>query len=88
LSVTQFIDFSYNCYMQHDFEKSIGYAKEAIRLDPSNAIAYNNLGSAYNAAGMFEQAIEALNKALELDPTNQLAKNNLLDATKKRDKNR
>lgn len=57
--------------------KSIDYLKQAITLNPKNAIAYNNLGVAYTMLQQYQNAIDACTIALTIDSTFQLAKNNL-----------
>lgn len=50
------------------YEEVIKLLQEAIKLDPSSAAAYSELGFAYRDLGKVPEAIEALEKALELDP--------------------
>jgi hypothetical protein len=52
-------------------------SREAVRLAPANARAFNNLCAAYNGLGDWSRAIEACREALRLDPTLALARNNL-----------
>lgn len=49
----------------------------ALRIDPSDAGAHNNLGVLYYHKGMHEEAVAAFGKALELDPKMQVAQRNL-----------
>lgn len=58
-------------------EKSIDHLKKAIALEPKNAVAYNNLGSAYNMMHRYKDGIKYCTDAVELDGTFELAKNNL-----------
>lgn len=76
-SATNFIELSVLYYQNNMFEKCIEAGKNAIKLDSTNAIAYNNICSAYNAMQQYEKAIEACNAALRIDPTFERAKNNL-----------
>ncbi|MCW3070848.1 MAG: lipoprotein NlpI [Bacteroidetes bacterium] len=57
--------------------KSIDHLDRAIELNPTSAIAYNNLGVAYTMMQQYQNGIDACTKALQLDSTFQLAKNNL-----------
>lgn len=43
---------------------------ESIRLNPRNAVAYNNRGNAYKNLGNYVNALEDLEKAAELSPEN------------------
>ena len=49
---------------------------EALRLNPQNAMVYNNRGKAYNDLGEHQRAIEDLNEAIRLDPKLAWAYNN------------
>ncbi|MCP3695602.1 MAG: tetratricopeptide repeat protein, partial [Planctomycetaceae bacterium] len=46
---------------------------EAIRLDPTFALAYNNRGVIHNSIGDQDQAIADYSMAIELDPTLAIA---------------
>jgi hypothetical protein len=52
-------------------------SRDALRLAPGDAKAYNNLCVAYNGLRDWPQAIAACNEALRIDPGFQLARNNL-----------
>jgi tetratricopeptide (TPR) repeat protein len=60
-------------------------AREALKLKPNYAEAYNNIGSAYNILKNYDKAIEACKKALEIVPDYELAKNNLALALKNKE---
>lgn len=57
--------------------KSTGLLKQAIRLRPDQAIAWNNYGVACIQLQQFQDGIDACTKAVTLDTAFQLAKNNL-----------
>ncbi|MCF8299163.1 MAG: tetratricopeptide repeat protein, partial [Saprospiraceae bacterium] len=59
------------------YKSCVKMAKKAAELDPSHALAYNNICSAYNVLGKYELAKKACEKALEINPDFDLAKNNL-----------
>lgn len=59
------------------YEKSIEDARQALRLRPDYAEAYNNIAAAYNSLGKWDQAIAAAETAVRLKPDFQLARNNL-----------
>ena len=50
--------------------------KQAIELDPKNALAYINRGYTYWIMGENNKALGDLNKAIELDPNNAKAYGN------------
>ncbi|MBN8721659.1 MAG: hypothetical protein J0M03_01915 [Acidobacteria bacterium] len=59
------------------YQEEVEDCKEALKINPNNPDAYNNLCSAYNNLQEWEKAIEAGNNALRLNPNYQLARNNL-----------
>ncbi|MDP8299895.1 MAG: tetratricopeptide repeat protein, partial [Candidatus Tantalella remota] len=60
-----------------DIDDAITLFKKAVKLDPSNADVYNNLGFAYYRKGEVYLAEEYFNKALEIDPDHEKARRNL-----------
>ena len=50
--------------------------ERAIKLDPTYASAYNNLGIAYENTGELDKAREAYERALELEPESVLIRQN------------
>ena len=59
-----------------DFAKRIPILEKAIKIDPINSIAYNNLGHAQNETGKYEEAYINCTKAIELNPKNDYAYTN------------
>ena len=59
-----------------DWQRLIALMDEAIRLDPENADAWNNRGSAKSKLGQHIEAIKDLDKAIELDKNNAAAWSN------------
>jgi len=51
------------------YELSAKYAMRAVELNPKNAAAWNNLGSAYHSLQQYDAAKTAWDKVLELSPT-------------------
>ena len=60
-----------------EYWQSIGDAREALKLRPNYAEAYNNIAAGYESMHRWDDAIAAANKALAINPNFQLAKNNL-----------
>lgn len=50
------------------FEEAIADGAESVRLNPNDAIAWNNLGVACSESGRYAEAIEHFRKVLELKP--------------------
>ena len=60
-----------------EFRECVGSGRMALKIDPNNALAYNNICSAHVQLEEFDQAIRACEQALAIDPDFELAKNNL-----------
>ena len=50
-----------------DYDRSITDFNEAIRLDGSNAFAYDNRGDAYREKGLYDEAIRDYDAAIRID---------------------
>jgi tetratricopeptide (TPR) repeat protein len=59
------------------YESSIAAAHNALKLDPGNAVAWNNIAADDASLRRWDDAIAAAQKAVALQPDFQLAKNNL-----------
>lgn len=70
-------------FQQGEYEQCIESSTRALELDPSNAIAYNNICASYNALEEYEKGIAACERALAIQPDFQLAANNLKSARKR-----
>lgn len=53
---------------QKRVDDSLAEATKALETDSDNALAYNILGSAYMAKGMYDEGMKYLNKSTEIDP--------------------
>jgi Flp pilus assembly protein TadD len=53
---------------QQHYDEAIGAYREAVRLDPRNALAHYGLGVAYSRTGQDEQAMAAYREAIRLQP--------------------
>jgi len=51
-----------------DFDRAVADYNEAIRLEPTYALAYYNRGFAYRAMGDYDRAIADYNEAIRLEP--------------------
>ena len=59
---------AYDAHVAEQYEVALGRYTQIIQLDPSNAWAYLNRGSVYQAMEQPEKAIADLEKAREIDP--------------------
>ena len=59
------------------YQECIDAARDALKLKPDYAEAYNNLGYCSGGLGKFDEAVQYLNLALRIRPDFQLAKGNL-----------
>ena len=82
-SADNYINLSLEYYRARRFDDCIEACKEALKIKPDYAIAYNNICSAYNEMGKYDSAIIACTKAIQLDPNFTVAKNNLAQAKQK-----
>jgi tetratricopeptide (TPR) repeat protein len=64
-------------YQAGQYETSLRDAREALRLRPGYAEAYNNMAADYASMRQWDKAISAASTAVRLKPDFQLAKNNL-----------
>ncbi|MGA2259776.1 MAG: tetratricopeptide repeat protein, partial [Thermoguttaceae bacterium] len=55
-------------FASHEWDQAIACLSEVIRLDPKNAMAYNNRGVAYSFQGDDDKALADLSEAIRLDP--------------------
>jgi protein O-mannosyl-transferase len=81
LSAEEYLTLSLRNFQNKRYEDCIQAAKEALRLRPDYAEAYNNIAAAYQSLGRWDEAIAAAREALRLKPDFQLAQNNLAYAT-------
>ncbi len=63
-------------YDRKEFKKAVYYYTEAIKIQPENAVFYNNRGISYAELGENEKAIADYTKAIELDAEYELPYNN------------
>jgi tetratricopeptide (TPR) repeat protein len=59
------------------FAEAVGFLRQAIALDSSQAAYFANLGESYRGLGQVAEAIEAYTEAVRLQPTASLAHLNL-----------
>jgi tetratricopeptide (TPR) repeat protein len=75
--VTSLINEADRLCEQEKLEEAILKYKAALRLDPNDAIAHNNLGLALYAQGKLEEAIACCRQALRLNPNDAVPHSNL-----------
>ncbi len=76
-NIESYLNLSLIYYRDEKYELVISTCKELLKIDPDNALAYNNICSAHNQMEQWKLGAEACKKALEINPDYQLAKNNL-----------
>ena len=72
-----YTEYGLNYFKIGEYGKAIEIWNRVFELDPKNATALNNIGTAFMMKEQYDDAIALFKKALEQDPANQLAKNNL-----------
>ena len=55
------------------YERSVIYLEEAVRLDPSVKVYHDNMIGAYTLNKQYDDAISQLHKLLQIDPGNYKA---------------
>jgi tetratricopeptide (TPR) repeat protein len=68
---------SMQAYQAGHFQECVTISREALRLRPGYAEAYNNIGACSASLGKWDDAIRNDQEALRLKPDFQLAKDNL-----------
>lgn len=71
------VNKSFLFYKLGHYDLCIALCLRAIRIDPQNAMAYNNLTASYNNLRNWKKAIEYGKIALSLNPDYEIARNNL-----------
>jgi tetratricopeptide (TPR) repeat protein len=61
----------------HQFPAAVDEFEQAVKLDPANAHAHNDLGVALSQLGDYEKAVAQFNDAIQIDPTYADARRNL-----------
>jgi tetratricopeptide (TPR) repeat protein len=74
---TELLNRSLQYAQSHQFTECVNAAREATRLNPKSAEAFNNLGFCLAGLQLWEEAIRQTTEAIRLDPSLQLARNNL-----------
>jgi len=74
------LDIALELMNTRQYEASVPEWKKAVELNPSEALAHNNLGVALAETGRVEEAIAHYRKAIELSPRYPEAYNNLGEA--------
>jgi Tetratricopeptide repeat len=81
-----YLNESLKDFQSGQYAESIASAREALRLRPEYAQAWNNIAVSDVALGRFDEAIGAAQHALRINPDFQLAKNNLAWAISEKNK--
>ena len=58
---------------QGKLDEALGQYQEALKINPTFALAYHGMGQLYKTKGYADKAIEMYNKAIELDPAMSVA---------------
>ena len=58
---------------ENEFERAVNLYREITFIEPDDAVAYTNMGSAYGALGYTALARESYEDALDIEPDNMTA---------------
>jgi len=72
-----FIDLSLAYFNEGKYPECIAACKEVLKLDSTNADAYNNISCSYNQMGEWDKAVEYAALAVKYRPTFEVAIRNL-----------
>jgi tetratricopeptide (TPR) repeat protein len=72
-----YLNLSVVRYWQGRLDQSVAASRQALELEPNNAIAHNNICAALAKDGKWKRAIRECETALTIDPEYERAKNNL-----------
>jgi protein O-mannosyl-transferase len=71
-------------YRIGNYQACIAAARQALKLDPHSALAYNNIGAAYAGMHQWDLAIQNERMALHIAPSFAVAQNNLASYTREK----
>jgi uncharacterized protein (TIGR02996 family) len=86
MTADSYLELSLNMFQAGKYKECIAAAREALKLRPDYAEAWNNIGAAYNSMSQWDEGIAAAKEAIRLKPDFQLAKNNLALAEREKQK--
>jgi tetratricopeptide (TPR) repeat protein len=64
---TDWFSMGMDYYSQNKFEEAVQAYNRAIEIDPQDAEAWNNKGTALGVLGRYDEAIQAFEKAIEIN---------------------
>jgi Flp pilus assembly protein TadD len=70
------VDFGIAVAKNNLWREATTHWEKAVKIDPTYAAAWNNLGIGLEQLGRFKEAREAYEQAMTLDPDNDFIKNN------------
>lgn len=68
---------AFEAIKQKDFERTLGYFKQALLLEPTAVSLHNNLSNIYVSLGNLDEALKHLYEAIRLNPQHAESYNNL-----------
>ena len=76
LSADHLLNMSLQMYQAGNYNGCINLAKQALKIKPDYAEAFNNISCSYNQLGKYDSSIIYADKGLAINPTYELLKNN------------
>ncbi|MFA7057162.1 MAG: tetratricopeptide repeat protein [Candidatus Cloacimonadales bacterium] len=77
VSAQELIKQAEKSMLKKKYQEAIKLLKQALEVNPQEALAYNNLASIYYSLKEKDKAIDCMKKAVELDSLNKQYKKNL-----------
>jgi tetratricopeptide (TPR) repeat protein len=81
---TDYLIAGNEAFKRNDYKQAEIEYREALRKEPTSAVALNNLGVILNELGKYDESIETLHKATATDPNNIIAHYTLSQALAKK----
>jgi superkiller protein 3 len=80
LSAEEYFTRAYNAQASGFHDLAIEYYQKVVAINPSDAMAYNNMGAAYGDLKNYNEAIWCYQKAIAIDPNHAYAYGNMGNA--------
>ena len=77
LTIKEIFFLAVKNHQKNNFQVAKKLYKQALKIDPNNTDAYNNLGLIFSTLGEFQKALDCYEKAIKIKPKSVSTHNNL-----------
>ena len=74
---TAYLQYGAYLYEKGDYDKALLKYNQGIKIDPNNAMFYNNIGNLYFAQKKYDEAMKYYTQAIKINPSYAIAYSNL-----------